>query len=54
MTLVESSFLSNYQCEGFADFVNGKANDKALHKTCFPCHQPAKHRDFAFTCNAPQ
>jgi hypothetical protein len=33
---------------GFADFKNGKPGDEALHKTCFPCHQPAKDRDFVF------
>jgi len=38
---------------GFADFRNGKPGDEALHKTCFPCHQPAKHRDFVFTRYAP-
>jgi len=34
---------------GFADFKNGKPGDEALHKTCFPCHQPAKDRDYVFT-----
>jgi len=38
---------------GFADFTNGKAGDKALHETCFPCHAPAKDRDFVFTNYAP-
>ena len=38
---------------GFADFTNGKAGDEALHKTCFPCHQPVKDRDFVFTRYAP-
>jgi hypothetical protein len=38
---------------GFADFRNGKPGDEALHKTCFPCHQPAKDRDFVFTRYAP-
>jgi hypothetical protein len=38
---------------GFADFKNGKPGDEALHKTCFPCHQPAKDRDFVFTRYAP-
>jgi cytochrome P460 len=38
---------------GFADFKNGRAGDEALHKTCFPCHQPAKVRDFVFTRYAP-
>ncbi len=34
---------------GFADFTNGKPGDEALHNTCFPCHQPAKDRDYVFT-----
>jgi len=38
---------------GFADFKNGKPGDEALHKTCFPCHLPAKDRDFVFTRYAP-
>jgi hypothetical protein len=33
---------------GFADFTNGKPGDKALHETCFPCHAPAKDRDYVF------
>jgi hypothetical protein len=38
---------------GFADFKNGKPGDETLHKTCFPCHQPAKDRDYVFTHYAP-
>jgi hypothetical protein len=38
---------------GFADFKGGKAGDKALHETCFPCHAPAKASDFVFTHYAP-
>lgn len=38
---------------GFADFKNGKPGDKALHETCFPCHQPAKAHDFVFARYAP-
>jgi hypothetical protein len=38
---------------GFADFKSGKPGDEALHKTCFPCHQPAKDRDYVFTRYAP-
>ena len=34
---------------GFGDFTDGKPTDEAKHKTCFPCHQPAKDRDFVFT-----
>jgi Cytochrome P460 len=33
---------------GFGDFKDGKAGDKALHETCFPCHAPAKDRDYVF------
>jgi len=38
---------------GFADFKNGKPGNQALHETCFPCHQPAKDRDYVFTRYAP-
>jgi hypothetical protein len=38
---------------GYADFKNGKPGDEALHKTCFPCHEPAKNRDYVFTRYAP-
>src|SRR5271165_1458282 len=38
---------------GFADFTDGKPGDEAKHKTCFPCHEPAKDRDFVFTRYAP-
>jgi hypothetical protein len=38
---------------GFADFKDGKPGDEALHQTCWPCHQPAKNRDFVFTHYAP-
>ncbi|MGE5853549.1 MAG: cytochrome P460 family protein [Deltaproteobacteria bacterium] len=34
---------------GFADFKDGKPGNEALHKTCFPCHEPAKDRDYVFT-----
>ena len=33
---------------GFADFTDGKPGSEALHKTCFPCHEPAKDRDLVF------
>ena len=39
---------------GFAQFdKDGKPADAAMHKTCFPCHEPAKARDFIFTYYAP-
>src|SRR5215467_11936590 len=38
---------------GYADFTNGKPGDEALHQACFPCHQPAKDRDYVFTRYAP-
>jgi hypothetical protein len=34
---------------GFGDFKDGKPAPEAVHKTCFPCHEPAKARDFVFT-----
>ena len=33
---------------GFAEFKDGKPSDEALHKTCFPCHEPAKTQDFIY------
>lgn len=38
---------------GFADFTDGKPADEAMHKACFPCHEPARARDFVFTRYAP-
>jgi hypothetical protein len=39
---------------GFGHFYpNGKPADEALLKTCFPCHEPAKARDFVYTRYAP-
>jgi len=38
---------------GFAQFKNGKPDEKADLKTCFPCHEPIKARDFVFTRYAP-
>jgi Cytochrome P460 len=38
---------------GFAQFKNGKPDDTADLKTCFPCHVPVKARDFVFTRYAP-
>jgi hypothetical protein len=39
---------------GFAQFKNGKPDAyEATLKTCFPCHEPVKARDFVFTRYAP-
>jgi hypothetical protein len=38
---------------GYADFTNGKPGDQALHEKCFPCHLPAKDRDYVFSRYAP-
>jgi len=39
---------------GFAQFnEDGKPADEAKLKTCFPCHEPIKARDFVFTHYAP-
>ncbi len=38
---------------GYAQFKDGKPAEEALHKTCFPCHEPGKARDFVFTRYAP-
>jgi Cytochrome P460 len=39
---------------GFAQFdKDGKPADEAMTKTCYPCHEPIKARDFVFTRYAP-
>ena len=38
---------------GFAQFKDGKADPSTAIKTCFPCHEPVKARDFVFTQYAP-
>jgi hypothetical protein len=39
---------------GFAQFnKEGKPADETKIKTCFPCHEPIKARDFVFTHYAP-
>ncbi len=38
---------------GFAQFKNGKVDEKADLKTCFPCHAPIKAQDYVFTQYAP-
>ncbi|MGD0740685.1 MAG: cytochrome P460 family protein [Terracidiphilus sp.] len=39
---------------GFAQFnKEGKPADETKIKTCFPCHEPIKARDFVFTRYAP-
>ena len=38
---------------GFAQFNDGRPATEAVHKTCLPCHEPAKARDFVFTRYAP-
>jgi hypothetical protein len=38
---------------GFAEFIDGKPVGEAAIKTCYPCHQPIKARDFVFTHYAP-
>jgi len=38
---------------GFAQFDDGKPADEAVLKTCFPCHEAIKAREFVFTHYAP-
>ncbi|MGB6429868.1 MAG: cytochrome P460 family protein [Candidatus Acidiferrales bacterium] len=38
---------------GYAEFIDGKPAGEAVHKTCFPCHVPAKAQDYVFTRYAP-
>jgi hypothetical protein len=37
----------------YAEFINGKPAGEAVIKTCYPCHEPIKARDFVFTHYAP-
>jgi hypothetical protein len=39
---------------GFAQFdKDGKSTTEAMLKTCYPCHEPIKARDFVFTRYTP-
>lgn len=38
---------------GYAHFDDGKPADVAVLKTCFPCHEAIKDRDYVFTRYAP-
>jgi hypothetical protein len=38
---------------GYAQFNDGKPSDAKVLKTCYPCHVPAKARDYLFTRYAP-
>ena len=38
---------------GYGHFENGKPADEAAMKTCFPCHELVKDRDFVFTPYSP-
>ena len=39
---------------GFAQFnIDGKPAGESVHNNCFPCHVPAKDRDYVFTRYAP-
>jgi hypothetical protein len=38
---------------GFAHFADGKPEDAAFMKSCFPCHEKAKATDLVFTRYAP-
>ena len=38
---------------GFAQFNDGKPADEAMQKTCFPCHETVKARDFVFNRYSP-
>src|SRR5262245_11769039 len=38
---------------GFAQFDDGKPADEAVHKTCFPCHEIVRDRDFVFNRYSP-
>lgn len=38
---------------GYAQFKDGKPDEKAQLGTCFPCHVPASERDYLFSRYAP-
>jgi hypothetical protein len=38
---------------GYGHFNDGKPADDSLLKTCFPCHEQVKERDFVFTRYSP-
>ena len=38
---------------GFGDFWDGKPSDEAMHKACFPYHEPAKANDYVYAHYAP-
>ena len=38
---------------GYAHFNDGKTADVAMLKSCFPCHELIKDRDYVFTRYAP-
>lgn len=38
---------------GFAQFKEGKPDEKAQLNTCFPCHEPVKSHDFVFSHYSP-
>ena len=38
---------------GYGHFDDGKPADETMLKSCFPCHQAVKERDFVFTRYAP-
>jgi hypothetical protein len=38
---------------GYAQFDDGKPADDATLKTCFPCHEAVKNRDYVFSHYSP-
>jgi hypothetical protein len=38
---------------GYGHFQDGKSADQSVLKTCFPCHEAVKARDFVFTRYTP-
>jgi hypothetical protein len=38
---------------GYAQFDDGKPVDDELLKTCFPCHEAVKNRDYVFSHYSP-
>jgi hypothetical protein len=49
----DSSKYASTDGWGFAQFFDGKPVDEKSLQGCFPCHGPARARDFVFTRYAP-
>jgi hypothetical protein len=49
----ESKKYTSTGGRGIAQFDGGQPPGEAVHKTCFPCHEVGRGRDFVFNRYAP-